>query len=116
MSGTEDFLSVAQADDVPEGTLLPVTAPDGTALCLYQLDGRIGACADECTHQAFPMSEGELIGDGQIECICHGARFDLATGAVTRGPAEEPLPVYEVRVEGGQVLVATRAGAGRSDV
>jgi nitrite reductase/ring-hydroxylating ferredoxin subunit len=114
VSPAEGFVPVAHEADVPEGTLLPVTTPDGVTICLYRDDGRIGACADECTHQAFPMSEGELIGEGQIECTCHGARFDLATGAVVRGPAEDPLPVYDVRIEDGRILVATRALSGGS--
>jgi len=30
-------------------------------------------------------------------CQCHGSRFDITTGAVTNGPATEPLKVYEYK-------------------
>ena len=46
---------------------------------------------------------------GTLECIWHGARFDCATGRVCRGPAEDPLPVFAVRIEGDRVLVGPKA-------
>jgi 3-phenylpropionate/trans-cinnamate dioxygenase ferredoxin subunit len=38
----------------------------------------------------------------------HGAQFDCRTGAVRKGPAEDPLPVYDVKIENGKVLVGPR--------
>jgi hypothetical protein len=35
-----------------------------------------------------------------VTCPCHGSRFSLETGAVVKGPAEEPVPAYAVTVEG----------------
>ena len=64
---------------------------------------------DTCTHAEFAMSDGVLHPDGTIECVWHGARFHCATGAVCRGPAFDPLPVYAVRVVDGGVFVKRRA-------
>jgi nitrite reductase/ring-hydroxylating ferredoxin subunit len=61
------------------------------------------------------MALGDVLPDGTIQCAWHGARFDCATGAVRQGPATDPLPVFEVRLEGNEVLIgplAPRAGAG----
>lgn len=102
------FEAVAATDDVPEGALVPVTLSDGTNVCLFNHHGTIGAVDDTCTHAEFAMSEGVLHPDGTIECVWHGARFHCATGAVCRGPAFDPLPVYEVRVVDGSVLVKRR--------
>jgi Rieske Fe-S protein len=33
----------------------------------------------------------------------------LRTGRVRRGPAEDPLPVFPVQIDGERVLVGTRA-------
>ena len=41
---------------------------------------------------------------GGFHCACHGSDFS-EDGSVTNGPASEPLPWYEVRVEGGDVVV-----------
>jgi 3-phenylpropionate/trans-cinnamate dioxygenase ferredoxin component len=82
-----------------------VTLPDGTPVCLYNRGGEIGAVGNVCTHAEFAMSDGVLRPDGTIECVWHGARFDCRTGAVRRHPATDPLPVFEVRVEQGRILV-----------
>ena len=36
---------------------------------------------------------------------CDGSQFDLATGAVLRGPATRALEIYPVREQGGQIEV-----------
>jgi 3-phenylpropionate/trans-cinnamate dioxygenase ferredoxin subunit len=66
------------------------------------------AIHDECSHAAVALSEGDVTsgaGGCQIECWLHGSTFDLRTGKPTTLPAFEPVPVYPVRVEGGDVLV-----------
>lgn len=102
------FQPVAAVTDVPPGSLLAVRLSDGTPVCLFNHDSTIGAVHDVCTHAEFAMSEGVLHGDGTLECVWHGARFDCRTGAVRKAPAFDPLPVYDVRVEDGQVLVGPR--------
>jgi 3-phenylpropionate/trans-cinnamate dioxygenase ferredoxin subunit len=105
VSGDDAFADVAPLSALPERELLAVTLPDGTPVCLYNDRGTIGALGGICTHGQFAMSDGVLIGDGTVECVWHGARFECRTGAVRRGPAVEPLPVFEVRVEGDRILV-----------
>jgi 3-phenylpropionate/trans-cinnamate dioxygenase ferredoxin component len=99
---------LANVADLPEGTLLGVRNGAGEEICLFNHRGTIGAVGDVCTHAEFLMSDGVLRGDGTIECAWHGARFQCRSGAVCRGPAVDPLPVYDVRVEGGRVLVGRR--------
>jgi 3-phenylpropionate/trans-cinnamate dioxygenase ferredoxin subunit len=101
----DGFLDVAALDEVPEMGVLGVDGPGGKAICLVRFEGRVSAFADECTHQAFPLSAGEVRADGSLECVWHGARFDCLTGAVRRDPATEALTSYPVRLEGGRVLV-----------
>jgi 3-phenylpropionate/trans-cinnamate dioxygenase ferredoxin subunit len=112
-SGDSTFEDVAEERALPQGELLGITLPDGASVCLYNDRGTIGAIGGECTHGQFAMSDGVLIGDGTIECVWHGARFDCRTGAVRRFPATEPLPVYQVRVEAGRILVGKRSDAGK---
>ena len=104
----EGFEEVAPLSALPEGELLGAVLADGTAVCLYNDRGTIGAVHDVCSHAEYPMSDGVLHGDGTLECIWHGARYDCRTGAVRRGPATEPLAVFETRVEGDRILVAPR--------
>ena len=54
------------------------------------------------------MSLGDVLPDGTIQCAWHGARFDCATGSVEQGPAVDPLPVFEVKIDDRKVLVGAR--------
>ena len=102
------FHDVGSVAELPDGELLGAVLPDGTAVCVYNDRGTIGAVGDVCTHAEFAMSDGVLHGDGTLECVWHGARFDCRTGAVRRHPAVDPLPVYQVSVEGDRILVGPR--------
>lgn len=112
------FAPVARVEQLPPGTLLGVTTPDGTPVCLVNRDGELLAIHDVCTHQAFPLSAGELLPDGTVECSWHGATFDPCTGRACRGPACEAVRTYAVRVEDGVVQVGPghrEPGAGGAD-
>ena len=108
--GSDGFIRVASIGDLPPGALLGVITPAGERVCLLNDSGAVRAVGDECPHQGYALSAGELIGDGTIECIWHGARFDCRSGAVVRGPAEESLARYETRVVGDDVFVGPRLG------
>ena len=105
-----DFEYLADVADLPDGMLLGVQRADGTEICLFNYRGTIGAVANVCTHAEFLMSDGTLRNDGTIECAWHGARFECRTGRVCRGPAEDPLLVYPVRLDGPRVLVGPSVG------
>ena len=105
----DGFSRVASLRELPESGLLGVTLPDGERVCLIRDQGAVRAVGDECPHQGFALSSGELLGNGTIEFVWHGARFDCRSGAVLRGPAEEPLTMFEARVVGEEVFVARRA-------
>ena len=111
MSATADeFGDVAGLDEVPEMGVLGVEGPGGQSICLVRYEGQVSAFADECTHQAFPISLGEVRPDGTLECVWHGARFDGLPGAARRDPATDDLTRYSVRVDGGRIFVGPREG------
>jgi nitrite reductase/ring-hydroxylating ferredoxin subunit len=59
-----------------------------------------------CTHAGCNLAEdGELEGS-EVNCLCHGSIFDLETGQAVGPPAEEAVPVYQVRQEGDEIQVA----------
>ncbi len=75
-------------------------------ISIARVDGRLYAFDDLCTcaDQACPLSGGLLTGT-TIMCQCHGSRFDISSGAVVLGPANEPLNVYEVREVDGDLQI-----------
>jgi nitrite reductase/ring-hydroxylating ferredoxin subunit len=106
--GSDEFTDVAGLHEVPEMGVLGVEGPGGQSICLVRFEGQVSAFADECTHQAFPLSLGEVRPDGTLECVWHGARFDCLTGAVRRDPATDDLMRYPVRVDEGRIFVGPR--------
>lgn len=99
------FVRVAALADVPEGESLGVEVA-GERVCLARIDGEVYAVRDVCSHREFPLAGGEVDPDDcSITCEWHGARFDLRTGAALCLPATQPVPVYAVRVEDGEILV-----------
>jgi len=98
-----EFRTVARLEDVPVDTMLQVEL-DGEKIVLAHVGDRVFALHDECTHEEFPLSSGELVG-GQVTCILHGARFDLETGAPRALPAVRPVRTYEARVDGEDIQV-----------
>ena len=92
-------------DDIPDRGTMSVTLTSGQQVCLIRRGEQVSALHDQCTHQGMSLSAGEVLPDGSIECPWHGARFDCVTGQVRRGPAEEDVKSFRVRVEGERVLV-----------
>lgn len=108
ISEDPEFEPAALVSELVEGRVAQRILATGEAICLVRYHGGISALSDICTHQHFSMSQGDVLHDGTLQCAWHGARFDCRTGEVKQIPAASPLPVYEVRVEGGRVLVGPR--------
>jgi 3-phenylpropionate/trans-cinnamate dioxygenase ferredoxin subunit len=97
------FVKAGKVSEVPPGRVKVVEIGDeDVALC--NVSGEILAVANVCTHDQGPLGEGYLLGD-EIECPRHGARFNVRTGAVKTLPAIIPIPTFEVRIEGDDILV-----------
>jgi nitrite reductase/ring-hydroxylating ferredoxin subunit len=67
-----------------------------TPVFLLRHGGHLHAIHDRCSHRGCSLAGGELEGES-ITCPCHGSRFSVRDGAVERGPATAPQPVFEVR-------------------
>ncbi len=103
-----EFVRAAIFTELPENQPTAVTLSTGRDICLLKIGETVYAFADLCTHAEYPMSDGSLVDDHTIECCLHGAQFDLRDGHVVAPPAEEPLPVYPVKIEDGAVWVAPK--------
>ncbi len=99
-----EFTHVATVDEVPPGGR-KLLFLEGRPVALFNVDGKIYCIGDICTHDGGPLAEGELFGH-EIECPRHGALFDIRTGAVLTFPATSPVPIYRVKVDGEDILIA----------
>jgi 3-phenylpropionate/trans-cinnamate dioxygenase ferredoxin subunit len=101
------FQRACAAVDVPADAALAVVVDD-TPVAVARDGEDWYAIYNVCSHEEIPLDEGELE-DGEIECWLHGSRFDLRTGKPTSLPATEPVAIYPVKVEDGDVFVDVQA-------
>ncbi len=98
------FVKVAVLGDLSPGEMKSVEAGDDQVL-LANVEGTIYACDNVCTHALAPLDEGSLDGE-QVECPLHGSVFNVTSGEVIDPPADENLRVFQVRIEGEDILVS----------
>ena len=101
-SGSGFVRVCAVADLAPESAMaVHVGRAD---IAVVHSDGAFYAIADECSHAAIPLSEGD-VEHGEIECYLHGSRFDLKTGRPLGLPATQPVAVYPCQVQGDDIYI-----------
>ena len=73
---------VAVVDETPHG-----------ALAVGMSAGKPFAVSNRCRHLFASLGKGQVTEDGCLECPWHGARYDVGTGKMVRGPqgAFKPL-------------------------
>ena len=98
-----DWVNVAATGDCPPGQLKSVMV-GSEPIVLANVDGEVYALEDKCSHEDFPLSDGELDG-GDVLCTYHGARFDACTGKNRSLPAVRPVKSYPVEIRDGAIYV-----------
>jgi len=98
-----EFSAIGEASNVKDGEIEAFEV-QGEQVAVANSGGRFYAFSDICTHQGCSLSEGELVGT-KVTCPCHGSEFDVATGSVLHGPAEESVRTYRVRLEGDSLQI-----------
>ena len=97
------WLALDGVEDVRDGAPIEATA-GARSFALFRCGEALYATESECSHEQASLAEG--FQDGcVIECPLHGAQFDLRTGDVITGPADEPVTTFAARIEGGRVEV-----------
>ena len=99
-----DYQRACSLSDLPETGALGVEVA-GVPVAVVRTDGEVFALHDVCSHEEVALSDGEIY-DHTVECWLHGSCFDLRTGKPTGPPATKPVATYQVKIDGGDVLVA----------
>jgi 3-phenylpropionate/trans-cinnamate dioxygenase ferredoxin component len=99
---------VCRADEMAPGTARRFEVGE-LRVCLVRIGDDFYAVGDMCSHADFSLADGELYCDErEIECWKHGSTFSLVDGKPQSLPATRPVPVYDVRREGDDVLLVVR--------
>ena len=98
-----EYVRVADTSELPPGEMKAVDV-HGTAIAIGNVGGILHAFGNECTHDGGPLNEGDLEA-GIVTCPWHFSRFCIRSGSVIASPAEEPIAVYDLKIEGTTVYV-----------
>ena len=96
-------VSIGRVEEL-EGVLLQGMTIKGREILLARLGDSWSAIGNVCTHEHCLLSNGRIIGEN-VQCPCHGSMFSLRTGGAKHWPATDPVPVYPVTVNGGEVFI-----------
>jgi p-cumate 2,3-dioxygenase ferredoxin component len=96
---------LCRLEEIALGTMRQELLPDGTLIALYNVEGRIYATADACTHGAASLSEDGTLKGHIVECGFHNGSFDVRTGAPCASPCTVALKTYHVEVIDGVVNI-----------
>ena len=98
------LVAVGKASDIKPGELVAFDAA-GVRIVVANAGGRLFALDELCTHEHCSLAEEGTLEGTVVTCGCHGAQFDVTSGRVLAPPATEPLKVYRLSVDGGDVVV-----------
>lgn len=97
------WITIAKVGDVEPSDVRRCDVGD-RCVALFNIEGRLYATADICTHAHAHLSDGYIDGD-TVECPLHQGLFHIPSGRAMTPPVTENLRTYPVRVEGDDVLI-----------
>ena len=100
----DDFVRVARTHQLPPGKTMLVELDHQERILLANVRGSYHAVEELCPHSGAALSDGQMYVEN-VECPLHGSQFSLETGRVLSPPASDDLIVYQVSVEGEDILV-----------
>lgn len=77
---------------------------NGHRIVLARIEEGYVAFQDRCTHRGGSLADGALI-CGTVQCPWHGSQFSTTTGKVCSGPAKEPIVIYGVESQDGNIAL-----------
>ncbi len=101
-----EFVKLAELEQIPEQDGL-VVHHGKREIGLFRVNGTVCAIDNVCPHRGGPLAEGQRDGS-LITCPWHAWSFDLTDGKCAFNDSIE-VERFEVRVEGGAVLVRLSA-------
>ncbi len=105
-AGSDGWIDVCAVDDIREDRAKMATV-GGERIAVFRYAGKLSCVSNVCRHQNGPLGEGKIV-DGCITCPWHGYQY-LPDSGQSPPPFTEKIPTYQVRLQGGRVLVDPRA-------
>ena len=101
-------VTLCRVDDLEPGAARRFDG-DGYRIALVRIGDDFYAIGDQCSHENYSLAEGDVFTDEcEIECWKHGSTFSLETGEPQSLPATRAVPVYDVEIEDGKIVVTIK--------
>ncbi len=107
MNSQLKYIAVASLSRLQAGKTLRINTKIGDIL-LANVNGKVYAVDDMCTHEDSSLSLGCLKGE-LVSCTLHGSRFNVRTGQPMDEPATEPVKRYPVRIINDRIEICLDA-------
>ena len=101
MNKEPNFIDIMSAENLPIGATKKISTEIGDIL-LANVEGKLYAVDDMCTHEDSSLSLGCLKGE-LVSCTLHGSRFNVRTGEPMEEPATQALQRYPVRIKNKRI-------------
>jgi 3-phenylpropionate/trans-cinnamate dioxygenase ferredoxin subunit len=88
------FVKLCDKNTLPVGELKAFKIK-GHEILAVNVGDKIFCLDARCTHAGSPLAEGTLNGE-VLTCPWHYSQFDITSGMVLRGPAQNQLKTYRV--------------------
>lgn len=100
---TTGWIDLGTCEDIPQARARVVCVKGSERIAVYRNGEQLHAVSSVCAHQGGPLGEGKIV-DGCVTCPWHGYQYDASNGQ-SPPPYTEKIATYELRVEGGRVLL-----------
>lgn len=103
-STTSHQVDLGPISDFPDQKMKLVSA-NKVSIVVIRSGEHFWAMDNQCSHAGGPLCEGVFDGKN-VTCPWHGSQFNVADGAVVRGPATSPQHTYPVEMKSGRVVLS----------
>jgi nitrite reductase/ring-hydroxylating ferredoxin subunit/uncharacterized membrane protein len=100
-AGSGNRVPVADAGELEPNQMRLVRLGDRRLVLARTEEGWV-AFDDRCPHRGGSLAGG-LMACGTVTCPWHGSQFDVGSGAVRAGPAEDGIATYPVEERDGKI-------------
>jgi len=77
---------------------------NGKRIVVARTESEYVAFDDFCTHRGGSLADGVMI-CGTVQCPWHGSQFDIKTGSVKAGPADDRIKTYRIEVNNQKFIL-----------
>jgi len=103
VEGQQHKVQVAVSDELKTDQMKLVHV-NNKRIVIGKTDSGYVAFDDACTHKGGSLAGGALM-CGTVQCPWHGSQFDVNTGQLKAGPAQQGIVIYTLTEENGKVYL-----------